>query len=204
MHKLWQWLTSQTLRGLLLLVPVVVTIAFIVWLSRTIETSLKPIFEWLLPPGWYFPGLALLLFLLMAFVLGLMTRNVLLRKTLEISERWVIKLPVIGSVYPLVRQVTDLLSGKNNNQNGSVVLATIPDTDTQVMGIVTRPADGQSPNWLPPDCEMVFVPMSYQVGGFTLILPRSQLQPLNMKPGEALQMILMGGMIQPKSAQGGD
>ena len=201
MNKLWQWVTSQTLRGLLLLVPLVVTIAFIVWLSRTIESSLKPIFEWILPVGWYFPGLALLLFLLTAFVLGLMTRNVLLKKTLEITERWMIKLPVIGSVYPVVRQVTDLLSGKSNNQNGSVVLATIPETDTQVLGIVTRPGDGQSPNWLHPDCEMVFVPMSYQVGGFTLILPRSQLQPLNMKPGEALQMILMGGMVQPKSAR---
>lgn len=201
MQKLWQWVTSQTLRGLLLLVPLVVTIAFIVWLSRTIESSLKPIFEWLLPIGWYFPGLALLLFLMTAFVLGLMTRNVLLKKTLEITERWMIKLPVIGSVYPVVRQVTDLLSGKSNNQNGSVVLATIPDTDTQVIGIVTRPSDGQSPNWLQADCEMVFVPMSYQVGGFTLILPRSQLQPLNMKPGEALQMILMGGIVQPKSSR---
>lgn len=199
MNKLWQWVTSQTLRGLLLLVPVVITIAFLVWLSRTIESSLKPIFEWILPVGWYFPGLALLLFLLTAFTLGVMTRNVLLRKTLEITERWMTKLPVIGSIYPVVRQVTDLLSGKSNNQNGSVVLATIPDTDTQVIGIVTRPVDGQSPVWLGEDCEMVFVPMSYQVGGFTLILPRSQLQPLNMKPGEALQMVLMGGIVQPKS-----
>lgn len=198
MQKIWQWVTSQTLRGLLLLVPLVVTIAFIVWLSRTIETTLKPIFEWLLPVGWYFPGLAVLLFLITAFALGLMTRHVLLRKTLEISERWVTKLPIIASIYPVVRQLTDLLSGKNSNENGSVVLATIPDTDTQVIGIVTRPADGQSPSWLQPDCEMVFVPMSYQVGGFTLILPRSQLQTLNMKPGEALQMIIMGGIIQPK------
>ncbi|MFT3929518.1 MAG: DUF502 domain-containing protein [Spongiibacteraceae bacterium] len=204
MNKLWQWVTSQTLRGLLLLVPLVITISFLVWLGRTIETSLKPIFEWLLPPGWYFPGFALLLFLLTAFVLGLMTRNVLLQKTLEITERWMTKLPVIGSVYPVVRQVTDLLSGKSNNQNGSVVLATIPDTDTQVIGIVTRPTDGQSPHWLQDDCEMVFVPMSYQVGGFTLILPRSQLQPLNMKPGEALQMVLMGGIVQPKSPRSGD
>jgi uncharacterized membrane protein len=201
MQKIWQWITSQTLRGLLLLVPLVVTIAFIVWLSRTIETSLKPIFEWLLPGGFYVPGLALLLFLVTAFMLGLMTRHVLLNKTLEITEGWVTKLPVIGSIYPVVRQVTDLLSGKNNNQNGSVVLATIPDTQIQVIGIVTRSADGQTPSWLQPECEMVFVPMSYQVGGFTLILPRSQLQPLNMKPGEALQMVIMGGIVQPKSAR---
>ncbi len=201
MQKVWHWVTAQTLRGLLLLVPLVVTIAFIVWLARTIESALKPVFEGLLPPSWYFPGLAVLLFLLTAFVLGLMTRNVLLRKTLEITERWMVKLPVIGSVYPVVRQVTDLLSGKSTNENGSVVLATIPESDTQVIGIVTRAADGQAPNWLPTGCEMVFVPMSYQMGGFTLILPRDQLQTLDMKPGEALQMVIMGGMVQPKSAR---
>lgn len=201
MHKLWQWLTSQTLRGLLLLVPLVVTVEFIVWLGRTIETSLKPLFELLLPRGWYFPGLAIVLFLLSALMLGLMTRHVLLRKTLEITERWMTKLPVVGSIYPVVRQVTDLLSGKSTNQNGSVVLVKLPDSDTQVIGIVTRPADGQRPEWLPPACEMVFVPMSYQMGGFTLILPCSELQTLNMTPGEALQMIIMGGIVQPKSAR---
>jgi len=201
MQKVWQWLTAQTLRGLLLLVPLVVTVAFIVWLSRTIEASLKPIFEWLLPAGWYVPGLALVLFLLGAFTLGLMTRHVLLRKTLEVTERWMVKLPVVGSVYPVVRQVTDLLSGKSNNESGSAVLVTLPGSEVQMIGIVTRPADGLRPQWLADDSEMVFVPMSYQMGGFTLILPRSQLQTLAMSPGEALQMVIMGGIVQPKSTR---
>ena len=202
MGKLWQWLTSQTLRGLLLLVPLVVTVAFIAWLSRTIEEALKPAFEFVLPVGWYFPGLALLLFLVTAFVLGLMTRNVLMQKILEITERWMTRLPVVGSIYPVVRQVTDLLSGKGANQGGSVVLVTLPDTDTQVIGIVTRAADeGGRQTWLPPEHEMVFVPMSYQMGGFTLILPRTQLAPLDMKPGEALQMVIMGGIVQPRPAR---
>jgi uncharacterized membrane protein len=182
----------------LLLVPLVVTVAFLVWLSRTIESTLKPVFEVLLPAGWYFPGLALLLFLMIAFLVGLITRNMVMRKILEITEEWMTKLPVIGSIYPVVRQLTDLVSGKSNNPGGSVVLVKLPDADAQVFGIVTRPIDGTQPEWLPPDHEMVFVPMSYQVGGFTFILPRAELQVIDMKPGEALQMIIMGGMVQPK------
>ena len=196
MRNLWQWLTAQTLRGLLLLVPIVVTVAFIVWLSRTVETALKPLFEFVLPPGWYFPGLALLLFLLCALTIGLMTRNMLMRKTLEITEGWVTRLPVIGSVYPVVRQVTDLLSGKGGSQNGSVVLVTWPGADIKLFGIVTSAVSRQP--WLPDDCDLVYVPMSYQVGGFSLIMPRAKLEPVDMKPGEALQMILMGGIVQPK------
>jgi uncharacterized membrane protein len=196
----WQWLSGQTLRGLLLLVPLVVTVEFVLWLSRTIESALKPLFEFLLPNGWYMPGVALVLFLLFALLVGLLTRNVVMQKLLEVTEDWMTKLPVIGSIYPVVRQLTDLLSGKGNNDNSSVVLVTLPD-DTKVIGIVTRPADGSVPPWLPEGCEMVFVPMSYQMGGFTLILPRAELQALDMKPGEALQMIIMGGMVQPKTPQ---
>lgn len=201
MRSFWQWLSGQTLRGLLLLVPLVVTVAFLVWLSGTIEATLKPVFEFILPAGWYFPGLALLLFLLIALIVGLLTRNMLMRKILEITEEWMMKLPVIGSIYPVVRQLTDLVSGKSNNAGGSVVLVKLPDADAHVFGIVTRSIDGVQPEWLPADHEMVFVPMSYQVGGFTFILPRAELQVIDMKPGEALQMIIMGGMVQPKQPE---
>ncbi|MDB6059957.1 MAG: hypothetical protein JWM78_60 [Verrucomicrobiaceae bacterium] len=197
---LWRWLTSQTLRGLLLLVPLVVTVIFIVWLSRTIESSLKPLFEVFLPSGWYVPGLALVLFLLCALILGLLTRNVLMRKLVIWTERWMIKLPVVGSIYPVVRQLTDLFSGKNQSQGGSVVLVTFTETGAQAIGIVTRPAETMQLPWLAADHDLVYIPMSYQMGGFTLVLPRSQLQPLSMKPGEALQMVMMGGMVQPKPA----
>lgn len=197
---LWRWLTGQALRGLLLLVPLVVTVAFIVWLSRTIESSLKPVFEIFLPAGWYVPGLALVLFLLTALIVGLATRNVLMRKLAEVTERWMVKLPVVGSIYPVVRQLTDLFSGKNQGQGGSVVLVSFPGTTMQAVGIVTRPAESMQLPWLAADHDLVYIPMSYQVGGFTLVLPRSQLEPLNMTAGEALQMMMMGGMVQPKTS----
>ena len=151
------------------------------------------------PESLYVPGLAVFLFLVVALVLGVATRNVLLRKLLEVTESAMTRLPVIGSIYPVIRQLTDLVSGKSSNESGAVVLVRLPDTSSQVIGIVTRPMGAQLP-WLAEDCELVFVPMSYQMGGFTLVLPRDQLQPLPMSPGEALQMIIMGGMVQPKGA----
>jgi uncharacterized membrane protein len=198
---IWRWLWAQTLRGLLLLVPLIITVEFIVWLSRTIETQLQPLAALLLPSAWYVPGLALVLFLTCALILGLLTRNVLLRKVVDLTERGMARMPVIGSVYPVVRQLTDLLSGKDKNQNGSVVLVTIPGAAAQVIGIVTRPGDSVQMPWLPLDSDLVYIPMSYQMGGFTLVVPRAQLQPLDMKPGEALQLVIMGGMVQPKAVR---
>ena len=50
---IWLWLSSQTLRGLLLMVPLIITIECIVWMSRTIENQLQPVATLLLPPEWY-------------------------------------------------------------------------------------------------------------------------------------------------------
>jgi len=197
----WRWVSAQTLRGLLLLVPLVVTVVFVLWLSRTVESTLKPAVAVFIPEGWYIPGLALALFLVGAFALGLLTRNVLLRKVVDIAEHWMAKTPVIGSIYPVVRQLTDLLTDKDKNQNGKVVLVGLPESGGQVLGIVTQPSDAPRVDWLPVDCELVYVPLSYQMGGLTLVIPRERLQYLNVKPGEALQMIIMGGMVQPKPSR---
>lgn len=196
--KIWNWLWAQTLRGLLLLVPVIITIECIVWLSRALEAQLQPVATLLLPPHWYVPGLAVVLFLAGALLIGLLTRNVLARKLIELTERGMSKMPVIGSVYPLVRQLTDLLSGNDKSQSGKVVLVTLPGASAQVMGIVTQPGDTAQLPWLPPETDLVYIPMSYGVGGFTLLLPREQLQPIDMTATAALQMIMMGGMTPPK------
>jgi len=194
--RVWSWLTAQTLRGLLLLVPIVVSIQFLVWLARTVELQLKPVFELVLPPGMYFPGLAVLLFLVGAFVLGLLTRHVLMRKTVAILEAMLAKTPVIGSIYPLVRQLTDMLADRGVDEGSKVVLVTLPGDAGQAIGLVMLQGGRDTPEWLPANCDLVYLPMSYQMGGYSLVLPRERLLPLNMKTGEALQMVLMGGIAR--------
>lgn len=198
--RVWSWLTAQTLRGLLLLVPIVVSIQFLVWLARTVELQLKPVFELVLPPGMYFPGLAVLLFLVGAFVLGLLTRHVLMRKTVAVLEAILAKTPVIGSIYPLVRQLTDMLADRGVDEGSKVVLVTLPGDAGQAIGLVMLQGGRDTPEWLPANCDLVYLPMSYQMGGYSLVLPRERLLPLNMKTGEALQTVLMGGIAQRNGA----
>lgn len=190
---LWRWLSAQTLRGLLLLVPIVISVQFLVWLARTLEAQLQPVVTLLLPASSYFPGLAVLLFLLSAFVVGVLTRHILMRKVVTVLENWLEKMPVIGSIYPVVRQLTDLLSDRGKD-NGKVVLVELPGGQGQAIGLVMLQGGRDRLEWLPPDSDLVYLPMSYQVGGYSLILPRASLQPLDMKMGEALQMIVMGGV----------
>lgn len=193
--RFWRWVTAQTLRGLLLLVPLMVTVMFVVWISGYIEKTLRPIILVVLPERWYVPGLALALFLVAAFLLGTATRNVLMRKVGEVLERWVERTPVIGRIYPVVRQLTDLLSGQDRSPGSRVVMVDIAGVEGRVFGIVLQQG-GQGVVWLPADYDLVYLPMSYQVGGYAVVLPRARLTPVDMSPGEALQMIVMGGLGQ--------
>ncbi len=201
LNAIWRWFYRQTLRGLLILVPIVVTVMFIVWLARSIEQMLAPLVLLVLPPDIYFPGFALLLFLAAAFVLGIVTRNVLMRKLGDAAEALLTQLPVVGKIYPIVRQLMDLLSGRNREaESGQVVTFQVPGASAAVFGIVLRRGDRQPCEWLPEECDLVYAPMSYQVGGYSLIMPRAQLQPVAMSPGEALQLIVMGGLGSTPSA----
>ncbi len=193
--RFWGWITAQTLRGLLLLVPLLVTGVFVIWISGYIERTLRPLILLVLPADWYIPGSALVLFLLAAFLLGVATRNVLMRKVGEVLERWVEQTPVIGRIYPVVRQLTDLLSGKGQSPGSRVVMVDIAGVEGRVFGIVLQQG-GHGVAWLPADFDLVYLPMSYQVGGYAVVLPRERLTPVDMSPGEALQMIVMGGLGQ--------
>lgn len=197
-RRVWGWMTAQTLRGLLLLVPIVVSVQFLVWLARTVELQLKPVVELVLLPDNYFPGLAVLLFLLGAFAIGVLTRHVLMRKIVTLLEIALAKTPVIGSIYPVVRQLTDMLADRGANPNSKVVLVDLPGDQGQAIGLVMLQGGRDKTEWLPVDCDLVYLPMSYAMGGYSLVLPRERQHPLNLKTGEALQMVIMGGIAQRK------
>src|SRR5262245_1300047 len=110
-RRVWRWLSAQTLRGLLLLVPIVVSVQFLVWLARTLEAQLQPVVTLLLPAHYYFPGLAVLLFLLTALVVGVTTRHVLMRKVVTLLETWLEKKRLIGGIYPVMGDLTVLFRG---------------------------------------------------------------------------------------------
>lgn len=200
--RFWGWVSRLTLRGLLVLVPLAITLMFVIWLSRNIEEMLAPVVLLLLPEGWYLPGLGLFLFLVGAFVIGLLTRNTLLRKVGEALAHLVEITPVVGKIYPVVRQVVDLLGGSSNATGGQVVMVEVPGLSAQVFGIVLRRGDTHGCDWLPPDCDLVYTPMSYQIGGYALVIERKRLHPLALGAAEALQMILMGGIGAREAAPG--
>lgn len=176
--------TSQLfLQGLLALLPVVITLGILFWLGALAENTLGVIIRWLLPEGWYWPGLGVLAGLLFIFLIGVLMNAYLFRKIGAWAVALFRKIPLVKTIYDSVRDIARFASpDKNKEQLKKAVLVSL-DENIRLIGFIT--------NSTPPvgnDLVAVYLPMSYQVGGFTLFLPESRLQELEMSVPDAMRL----------------
>ena len=185
------------LAGLLTILPVVVTIAILVWLASSLEAMLGGLLAWLLPEGTYRPGMGLVAGLLLILALGVVMSTWLAQQLFVFFERQLLRVPLLNSLYGAIRDVTALFSPENKHQFSSVVTFTLPGTEARLIGFVTRSDCADLPAGLNgPELVAVYLPMSYQVGGYTLFLPREQLAPVDMPTADALRFALTAGVTR--------
>ncbi|HLT63875.1 MAG TPA: DUF502 domain-containing protein [Pseudohongiella sp.] len=192
-------LTRDLLTGLSLLLPVVLSIQLIVWLLTTIESWLKPIWELVLPQSWYLPGMAIVSFLLLALVTGVSFRVRVIGKLWQFSHDLLDRIPILNYIFNTIKDFFDLLGGQDFSQQ-SVVWVRLPDSPYRLLGVVTKHgADNSKLGTLIKDDEVaVYLPMSYQVGGYMVVVPKANVEPVDMDPGDALRLVMSAGLGQKK------
>lgn len=184
------------LKGFAILLPIVITFALLQWLLVTVEMWLKPIWVLLLGESLYFPGLAFISFIALALLIGFSTRWRFLDSLWQLPGKLMNRLPLLRSLYGTINDVFEMMSGKNFAEE-SVVMVTLPNSHLRVIGIVTKKS-GMAGDRLSEVMEdehvAVFLPMSYNVGGYMVIVPTDCVESLSMKPAEALQLTISGGL----------
>ena len=191
-------LTRNFLVGLSILLPVVLSIQLIIWLVTTMESWLKSLWLLLLSESLYFPGLALLSFVAITTAIGILSRQRALRSILKLPGLTLERIPFVKYIYSTIKDFLDLMGGKTFSDQ-SVVWVKLPQIEGKLLGIVTKQgADkGSRLSDLIDDEEVaVYLPMSYQAGGYMLVLPKSQVEKTDLTPGEALHLIMSAGLGQ--------
>lgn len=183
-------------KGLAILLPIVVTFALLQWLLVTIESWLKPIWTTLLSESSYFPGLAFISFLAIALLIGFSSRWNFIDSLWQLPGKLMNRLPLLRSLYGTINDVFEMMSGKNFAEE-SVVLVTLPGSNLRLIGIVTKKSGikgDRLSELMNEDQVAVFLPMSYNVGGYMVIVPGDCVESLTMKPADALQLTISGGL----------
>jgi uncharacterized membrane protein len=167
-------------RGCLVLVPLAVT-GWIVW------TTLRFV-DQILPFG--IPGVGLIVTLSLVTLVGLFTSNVVGKRVFQITDRALSGMPLVKLLYTSIKDLIRAFVGdhKNFDQPAAVILT---PGGARMLGFVTR--DGLHALGL-PDFVAVYFPQSYNFAGQLLVVPRDQVELLDVASSEVMTFIVSGGI----------
>ncbi|MCW9058552.1 MAG: DUF502 domain-containing protein [Gammaproteobacteria bacterium] len=186
---------KNILTGLFTMLPVVLTLYLLYWLVVSTEKLLGGVLHYIVPDVLYVPGMGVGAGLVVAFSVGLLMHSLLVQRLFARGESIFYRLPLVKSVYMGIRDLLDYFSPKRKKDFEQVVAVTLGETGLQLIGLVTRTDLDDVPGGLNvPDTVLVYFPMSYMIGGYAALTPRSAIRPLNMKMEEAMRFILTAGV----------
>ncbi len=179
--------------GLLTVLPLVLTLYFTGWLLTVLEKFFGKQVKLLLPDDWYRPGMGLVVAMLLIFAVGTLMHAWVFRRLFRRIELLLLRVPLVRSVYSALRELLGLF-GDQKGQALQVVMVSL-EGDTHLLGFVTREDCVDALKGM--DCKgkiAVYLPMSYQIGGYTIFVPQSAVTKIDMSREDAMRFILTAGL----------
>ncbi len=187
------------LRGLGVVAPVVFTIWLLYWLASGSEALLRGVLLYALPERLYVPGLGVVLGIVVVFAIGLLLQVFVIEQFWQWFERLLERIPIVKTVYNATRDFLGFFSS-NAAARGSTVVRVDIGPNTQLIGFIT---DDSSPPLvaLGSDLVAVYFPMSYQLGGYTVLISRDRLTTLDWTIEQAMRYVLTAGINRQADRQ---
>ncbi len=183
------------LKGLVVVIPVMLTLTILWWFARGAEQMLGGLLMRFLPTGWYIPGMGVVSAVAMTILAGLLTHVILFQKLFAIGDAILHRLPLVKTIYSALKDFIGYLSPDSQVALSKVVLVKVPGQQFEQLGFVTREDFSRLPlNLTIEDPIAVYLPMSYQIGGYTLFLPRSSLTSVDMSFEDGMKLVLTGAV----------
>lgn len=198
-------------KGLAALVPITVTLYALYWILVTGESLLRR----LVPDPIYFPGAGLALGVLIVFVFGILMHLFLFERLVHLGSALLNRIPLVKSIYSALQDFFAYLGHRSTEELSRVVRVAIAP-DVHLIGFVTNAnfaalsrsgstsPDAGNAGQAAADADpeevrvAVYLPMSYQIGGYMLLLPQRLLTPLDMSVEDAMRMVLTAGVQPPR------
>ena len=195
---MFRFIGRKILTGLITMLPVVLTLYLLYWLAVSAESVLGGVMRMMLPENLYWPGMGVAGGLIVVFVVGLLMRIYVIQWLFARGEQILYRMPLIKSVYRAIRDFFNYFSPVEEKEFEQVVAITLGATGMEVIGFVTQ----ANPERLPKDFRgkdsiLVYLPLSYMIGGYAVLVPRSAVRPLDMNMEEAMRFTLSAGVTGP-------
>lgn len=186
------WLRRRFITGFFVAVPLIISVAALVWVFQLIDDLTRPVYDRLL--GRHVPGLGVATTAAFVLLVGVVASNVLGKRLLARGESYLARVPLFKTVYSPVRQL--LAAFSPDNESGFKRVVMVPDASGVVrLGFLTKefdvdggPGVGRQPY------AAVFVPTNHLYLGDVFIYRREALQFPEISVEEGVRIFLTGGM----------
>jgi len=186
---------KSVIAGLIVVLPLLVSVQVLVWVARLIEGMMSPLLAWVL--GSSIPGVGFASALVLVAIVGLIATTVVGSRLLEQGENIMARVPLFKDIYVPVKQLVTAFSPENESGFKRVVLVPYAGTSGLAVGFLTREfqiedANGRLDRWA-----SVYVPTNHLYLGTVLCYPQSDLRFANLSVEEAVRIALTGGTAFP-------
>ncbi len=179
--------------GLLALLPIVVTIYTLYILFNLVDGLLRPVIRGFF--GVYYPGTGLVAMVIIIFLLGLLVRVALGRKLIQAFENAIEKIPLVRTVYSVVKYASETMLNTKGDFKG-VVLLEYPRKGLYTIGFTTGTVVKEIQEVTEDRVINVFVPTAPNpTSGYVVHIPEKDVIPLKMSVEEGLKLIISGGFL---------
>lgn len=179
--KLLGDLFGYFMRGLLLVIPFAVTTYIISYALQKIDGLI----------GVKFPGLGLAILLAGITLLGYLGSTLLVRSLFDMTEQWMARLPLVGTIYSSLKELMSAFVGKDKKFDKPVLVRLNKEAQIHKLGFITQ-KDLKDINL--PGSIGVYVPHSYNFSGDLFLLPKEAVTPLDISGAEVMKFIVSGGV----------
>ena len=187
--------------GLLIWIPLVITL----WVLKFIVDALDQTLH-LLPPefrtenwlGLHVPGMGVVMTLVIVFLTGLLTTNLIGARLVHFWHEILHRIPVVNSIYSSVKQISDTLFSSNGQAFRKALLVRWPHRDMWTIAFLTGRPGGDITKHLAGDYVSVYVPTTPNpTGGYFVVVARQDVIELDMSVDEALKYVISMGVVPP-------
>jgi uncharacterized membrane protein len=190
-----RYISKSFLTGLITILPVVLTLYLLYWMVVSAESALGSVIRLVLPENLYWPGMGSIAGLVVVFLVGVLMHAYVVQRLFAWGEQVLYHLPFVKSVYRAIRDFFDYFSPDKKKEFEQVVAVSIGDTGMKVIGFVSQAIPERLPEEIrEEDSILVYLPLSYMIGGYAVLMPRSAVCPLDMNMEEAMRFTLSAGV----------
>ena len=196
--KFLKHLRTKIFAGILVVLPLGITFLVLKFVFNTLDGILDPLIPniniSLFHRVFHLPGIGIISFFLLLYLIGLITTNVLGRKLISWGDRLFATIPIVKNIYTSSKQLTDAFSATRKGSFRQAVFVEFPQEGNYVLGFVTNELT---------DLERqtkvtVFVPTAFvPPQGFLLFLPKEKTLPSQLTVEEAIKAIMSVGIVTP-------